>query len=158
MLAATTKLNVGDLDIRPMRLGDRRAMELFMDAVEVNGEQGSAGLEHMPLACYMAPTHIWIAKWFDAIVATICVTKVARRVVNIHGLCIQREWRDTSLPLRMIITALEDGRSQGCQEVQFDPALSALANLCVMIDAQFPREDAATDVAALNDIRLHTCF
>lgn len=158
MLAVKTKSDKGDLDIRPMRLGDRRAIEQFMDAVKVDGEEGSIGLEHMPLACHMAPTRIWIAKSSDAIAATICVTKVAHRVASIHGLYVLKEWRKTSLPLRMIITALEDGRSQRCQEVQFDPALEALANLCVMIDAQFPRDDAATGISARNDIRLNACF
>lgn len=156
MLAANIKPNVGDLDIRPMRLGDRWAIEQLMDVLTAEGEENSAGLENMPLACHMAPTRVWIAKWFDAIVATICVTRIAHRVAGIHGLHVQKDWRETPLPLRMIITALEDGRSQGCQTVQFDPALAVMSELLLLIDARFLNEQAATMALVLGDTCLNT--
>lgn len=109
----------------------------------------------MSIGCHLEPTRTWIAQWHREIVAAVRVTVDGDNVASVDGLAILSEWRATQLPLMMIVTALEDGKSRGCLRVRFDPTIAVPADLATLIDARVLRDAGPSQASTHTEHRLN---
>ena len=76
-----------------------------------------------------------LAETNDQVVGCVEITLQADNTGLIHGLWIEPEQRDPTLALRMMSTALEEGKKLGCFNVVMDASTAAFAAIAVLLDA-----------------------
>lgn len=76
-----------------------------------------------------------VAEFGGRAVASVSLTLTAEHVAMIHGLWIDPAWVETTLPLRMVVAVLEQGRKLGCLKVDMDRGVRGLAVIAMLLDS-----------------------